>query len=90
MIIIDMNQVMISNLMAQIKRDVLDEKLVRHMVLTSLRSYEKQYIDEYGEVVLKLMTVDITGVRMSFLTTNKIVKKIEKNLDTTGVKSLRF
>lgn len=52
MIIIDMNQVMISNLMAQIKRDKLDEKLVRHMVLTSLRSYEKQYCEEYGEVVL--------------------------------------
>jgi len=52
MIIIDMNQVMISNLMAQIKRDTLDEKLVRHMVLTSLRSYEKQYVEEYGEVVL--------------------------------------
>lgn len=52
MIIIDMNQVMISNLMAQIKRDFLDEKLVRHMVLTSLRFYEKQYVEEYGEVVL--------------------------------------
>lgn len=52
MIIIDMNQVMISNLMAQIKRDTLDEKLVRHMVLTSLRSYEKQYTEEYGEIVL--------------------------------------
>lgn len=52
MIIIDMNQVMISNLMAQIKRDTLDERLVRHMVLTSLRSYEKQYVEEYGEVVL--------------------------------------
>lgn len=52
MIIIDMNQVMISNLMAQIKRDVLDEKLVRHMVLTSLRSYEKQYSEEYGEIIL--------------------------------------
>jgi len=52
MIIIDMNQVMISNLMAQIKRDVLDERLVRHMVLTSLSSYEKQYTEEYGEVVL--------------------------------------
>ena len=52
MIIIDMNQVMISNLMAQIKRDTLDEKLVRHMVLTSLRFYEKQYVEEYGEVVL--------------------------------------
>jgi len=52
MIIIDMNQVMISNLMAQIKRDQLNEKLVRHMVLTSLLSYEKQYQSEYGEVVL--------------------------------------
>lgn len=52
MIIIDMNQVMISNLMAQMKKDSLNENLVRHMVLTSLRSYEKQYSDEYGEVVL--------------------------------------
>ena len=38
--------------MAQIKRDELNEKLVRHMVLTSLISYEKQYTKEYGEVVL--------------------------------------
>jgi 5'-3' exonuclease len=52
MVIIDMNQVMISNLMAQIKQSELNEKLVRHMVLTSLRSYEKQYTKEYGEVVL--------------------------------------
>ena len=52
MVIIDMNQVMISNLMAQIKQSALDERLVRHMVLTSLRSYEKQYSEEYGEVVL--------------------------------------
>ena len=52
MIIIDMNQVMISNLMAQMKRDSLNENLVRHMVLTSLRSYEKQYSNEYGEVIL--------------------------------------
>ena len=43
---------MISNLMAQIKKDSLNENLVRHMVLTSLRSYEKQYFNEYGEVVL--------------------------------------
>jgi len=52
MIIIDMNQIMISNLMAQIKNDVLNENLVRHMVLTSLRSYEKEYSKEYGEIVL--------------------------------------
>ena len=52
MVIIDMNQVMISNLMAQIKNGELNERLVRHMVLTSLRSFEKQYTKEYGEVVL--------------------------------------
>ncbi len=43
---------MISNLMVQLKNDALNEKLVRHMVLTSLLSYEKQYSKEYGEVIL--------------------------------------
>jgi 5'-3' exonuclease len=52
MIIIDMNQIMISNLMMQIKNKEMDEDLVRHMVLSSLRAYEKQFESEYGEVVL--------------------------------------
>jgi len=52
MIIIDMNQIMISNLMAQLKSDRLNEKLVRHMVLNSLRAYEQKYGEKYGEMVL--------------------------------------
>jgi 5'-3' exonuclease len=52
MIIIDMNQIMISNLMVQLKKQELNEDLARHMVLSSLFSYEKQYRGEYGEVVL--------------------------------------
>jgi len=52
MIIIDMNQIMISNLMTQIKKRHLDENLVRHLILKSLERYEKEYEDEYGEVVL--------------------------------------
>jgi 5'-3' exonuclease len=52
MILIDMNQIMISNLMMQLKMSVLNENLVRHMVLTGLRSYERQYTTEYGEMVL--------------------------------------
>lgn len=52
MILIDMNQIMISNLMMQLKGDALNENLVRHMVLTALRSFEKQYAPIYGEVVL--------------------------------------
>ncbi len=52
MIIIDMNQIMISNLMAQLKYDKLNENLVRHMVLTSLKLYEQKYGEKYGEMVL--------------------------------------
>ena len=43
MIIIDMNQIMISNLMVQLKHQDLNVDLARHMVLSSLFSYEKQY-----------------------------------------------
>lgn len=52
MILLDMNQIMISNLMMQLKLSVLNENLVRHMVLTALLSYEKQYKQQYGEMVL--------------------------------------
>jgi 5'-3' exonuclease len=52
MILIDMNQIMISNLMMQLKYDTLNENLVRHMVLTGLRSYEKQFSLQYGDLVL--------------------------------------
>ena len=52
MILIDMNQIMISNLMMQLKGDALNENLVRHMVLTALRAFEKQYSPKYGEIVL--------------------------------------
>jgi len=47
-----MNQIMISNLMMQMKGDALNENLVRHMVLTALRAFERQYSPMYGEVVL--------------------------------------
>lgn len=54
MILIDMNQVMISNLMVQIKlSDGIDKGLVRHMVLNSLRMYLQKFREEYGnELVL--------------------------------------
>lgn len=55
MILIDLNQVLLSGLMAQIggqKNIKLEESLVRHMVLNILRSHIKQFRGEYGEVVL--------------------------------------
>lgn len=54
-ILIDLNQVLISNLMQQINSNPkvkLDENLIRHMVLNSLRSYVKQFKEKYGEIIV--------------------------------------
>lgn len=54
-ILIDLNQVLIANLMQQINSNPkikLDENLIRHMVLNSLRSYIKQFKEKYGEVII--------------------------------------
>ena len=53
MILVDMNQVTLSNLMVQIGgRKEIEPDLVRHMVLNSLRGYRSRFSDEYGELVL--------------------------------------
>ena len=54
-ILVDLNQVLISNLMQQIGNNTkvtLDENLIRHMVLNSLRSYVKQFKSKYGTMIL--------------------------------------
>jgi hypothetical protein len=55
MILIDLNQVLLSGLMAQIasqKNIKLEEGLVRHLVLNIIRGHVRQFRQEYGEVVL--------------------------------------
>lgn len=55
MILVDMNQVTISNLMMQLgskRENDVDEDLVRHMVLNSIRMYRSRFHKEYGELVL--------------------------------------
>jgi 5'-3' exonuclease, N-terminal resolvase-like domain/T4 RNase H, C terminal len=55
MIIVDFNQVMISNLMMQLGNHTnipIEEGLFRHMVINSLRSYKQKFGDEYGEMVI--------------------------------------
>ncbi len=53
MILVDMNQVTLSNLMIQIGRNAeVDPDMVRHMVLNSLRGYRNRFCEEYGELVL--------------------------------------
>ena len=55
MILIDLNQVLLSGIMAQIagqKGVKVEEGLVRHMVLNIIRTHVKNFRSEYGEVIL--------------------------------------
>ena len=55
MIIIDMNQIAVANLMMNLKMNnskTIDESMVRHMILNSIRMYRMEHHSEYGEVVL--------------------------------------
>lgn len=50
MILIDYNAIAIGNIITQ-KLDI-DENLIRHMILNSIRMYRKRFKKEYGEVVI--------------------------------------
>lgn len=55
MILVDFNQVCISNLMAQIGNHTelaVEEGLVRHMILNSLRLYKQKFGAVYGDLII--------------------------------------
>ena len=55
MIIIDMNQISLASLMMDLnmrKSNEVDENMVRHMILNSIRLHRSDYHKEFGEVVL--------------------------------------
>ena len=53
-VLVDYSQVFISNLVQspQFHSDIIEEDLVRHMVLNSLRYHRKRFYNEYGELVI--------------------------------------
>jgi 5'-3' exonuclease len=55
MIIMDLSQVMISNLMVQLGNHTnaeIEENLLRHMILNSIRSYNVKFKSEFGEMII--------------------------------------
>jgi hypothetical protein len=55
MIIMDLSQVMISNLMVQLGNHTnaeIEEDLLRHMILNSIRSYNVKFKNEFGEMII--------------------------------------
>lgn len=55
MILIDLNQIVLSNMMQSLnvkKSSVIEEDLLRHMILTAIRSFKNRFSAEYGDIVL--------------------------------------
>lgn len=55
MIIVDLSQVMLSNLMMLLGKHTnteLDENMLRHMILNSIRRYKVKFADKYGEMII--------------------------------------
>ena len=49
MILIDYSQIALSNIIVQ---KLNDESMIRHMILNSIRMYNKRYREEYGELII--------------------------------------
>jgi 5'-3' exonuclease len=49
MILIDYSQIALSNIIVQ---KLNDENMIRHMILNSIRMYNKKYRNEYGQMVI--------------------------------------
>lgn len=61
-ILVDYNQVMLASLFAGIGNHTdmdVDENLLRHMFLNSIRANRKKFTDEYGEIVLCVDNKDV-------------------------------
>ena len=55
MILVDMNQISLASVMMHLnmtKADKVDESMVQHMILNSLRMYRQRFIEEYGELII--------------------------------------
>ena len=55
MILVDMNQIAMASIMMHLhmnKSEEIDDRMVRHMILNSLRMYRTRFSSEFGELVL--------------------------------------
>ncbi len=50
MIILDYNQIALSNIIAQ--KLAPEEDLIRHMILNSIRMYNQKFKKDYGDIVI--------------------------------------
>ena len=63
MILLDYSQIALSNIIVQ---KLNDEDMIRHMILNSIRMYNKKYRKEYGQMVICADGAWLLGVRSTF------------------------
>lgn len=86
MIILDLNQVMISNLMASLKHSDLNENLLRHMILNSIRLYRNKFYSKYGELVIACDDKDYWRRKMfPYYKSNRKKMREQSDLDWTEI-----
>ena len=85
MILIDFTQTVIAGLMAQLKSNdnEINESMLRHMILNSLRNYQKRYGPQYGQIVLCTDASD-PWRREFFPCIRRIVKSLERQMIKIG------
>lgn len=77
MILIDYSQIALSNIIVQ---KLNDESMIRHMILNSIRMYNKRYREEYGQLVI--CADGMNTWRKQFFPEYKAARK--KNRDSSG------
>lgn len=70
MILLDYSQIALSNIIVQ---KLNDEKMIRHMILNSIRMYNKKYRAEYGQMVI--CADGMNTWRKSFFQNIKLIEK---------------
>ncbi len=84
MLLLDLNQTMISNLMMQLGNHTnaeLDEDLLRHMVLNSIKRYITKFRAEYGELVICADSVSWRKEVFPYYKANRKINRDESELD---------
>ena len=89
MIIVDLNQVMLSNIMVSLGNHTnaqIEENMVRHMVLNALRSYKMKFSDEYGEMVIACDNTNVWRKKeFPYYKANRKKSQEKSELDWKGI-----
>ena len=89
MIIVDFNQVVLSNLMMSLGNHTnaqIEENMVRHMVLNALRAFKVKFGDEFGELVVACDNTNVWRKKdFPYYKANRKKSQEKSELDWKGI-----